>query len=139
VGLLPDLLPAAAGSASGRGARQPRGLVAAAGERDPRLAAPLGWLGTALGHPKTLLTFVASSLLLSANWITYIWAVSNGHVVDSSLGYFITPLVNVALGYFVLAERPRRAQWLALAIAAAGVVWLTVAAGSCPGSAWCSA
>jgi chloramphenicol-sensitive protein RarD len=91
-----------------------------------------GWLGTALVNPKTLLTFVATSLLLSANWITYIWAVSNGHVVDSSLGYFITPLVNVALGYFVLAERPRRAQWLALAIAAAGVVWLTVAAGRLP-------
>lgn len=91
-----------------------------------------GWLRTALGSRKTLLTFIATSLLLSANWITYIWAVSNGHVVDSSLGYFITPLVNVALGYFVLSERPRRAQWLALAIAAAGVVWLTVAAGRLP-------
>ena len=91
-----------------------------------------GWLGTALRHPKTLLTFIASSLLLSANWITYIWAVSNGHVVDSSLGYFITPLVNVALGYGLLGERPRRAQWLALGIAAAGVIWLTVAAGKLP-------
>ncbi|HZJ70672.1 MAG TPA: EamA family transporter [Planctomycetota bacterium] len=77
------------------------------------------WLGKALRHPKTLVSFVASALLLSANWITYIWAVSNGHVVDSSLGYFITPLVNVALGYGLLGERPRRAQWLALAIAAA--------------------
>ena len=90
------------------------------------------WLGTALRHPKTLLSFVASALLLSANWITYIWAVSNGHVVDSSLGYFITPLVNVALGYGLLGERPRRAQWLALGIAAAGVIWLTVAAGKLP-------
>ena len=84
--------------------------------------APLGVArhGAALSR-KTLLSFVASALLLSANWITYIWAVSNGHVVDSSLGYFITPLVNVALGYGLLGERPRRAQWLALAIAAAGV------------------
>jgi chloramphenicol-sensitive protein RarD len=90
------------------------------------------WLGKALHDPKTLASFVASSLLLSANWITYIWAVSNGHVVDSSLGYFITPLVNVALGYGFLGERPRRAQWLALAIAAAGVLWLTIAAGRLP-------
>ena len=98
-----------------------------------------GWR-TALRHPRRCCSFVASALLLSANWITYIWAVSNGHVVDSSLGYFITPLVNVALGYFLLGERPRRAQWIALAIAAAGVLWLTVAApASCRGSASCSA
>ena len=90
------------------------------------------WLRKALRHPKTIVSFVASALLLSANWITYIWAVSNGHVVDSSLGYFITPLVNVALGYGLLGERPRRAQWIALAIAAAGVIWLTVSAGKLP-------
>jgi chloramphenicol-sensitive protein RarD len=91
-----------------------------------------GWLRKALGHPKTLLGFVASALLLSANWITYIWAVSNRHVVDSSLGYFIAPLVNVALGYGLLGERPRRAQWLALGFAAVGVLWLTVSAGKLP-------
>ena len=81
---------------------------------------------------KVMLSFVASALLLSANWMTYIWAVSNGHVVDASLGYFITPLVNVGLGYSLLGERPRRAQWIALAIAAAGVVWLTASAGRLP-------
>ncbi len=90
------------------------------------------WLGKALRHPKTIASFIASALLLSANWITYIWAVSNGHVVDSSLGYFITPLVNVALGFSLLGERPRRLQWLALAIAAAGVIWLTASAGKLP-------
>ena len=90
------------------------------------------WLGKALHHPRSVASFVASSLLLSANWITYIWAVSNGHVVDASLGYFITPLVNVALGYGLLGERPRRAQWTALAIAAIGVVWLTMSAGRLP-------
>jgi chloramphenicol-sensitive protein RarD len=90
------------------------------------------WLGQALRRPKVVAGFVASAMLLSANWITYIWAVSNDHVVDSSLGYFITPLVNVALGYFVLGERPRRAQWTALSIAALGVVWLTVVAGKLP-------
>ena len=91
-----------------------------------------GWLAPALRSRRVMASFVASALLLSANWMTYIWAVSNGHVVDASLGYFITPLVNVALGYFLLRERPRRAQWIALAVAAAGVVWLTASAGRLP-------
>ena len=90
------------------------------------------WLGRALGQPRVIAGFVASALLLAANWITYIWAVLNGHVVDASLGFFITPLVNVALGYGLLGERPRRAQWTALAIATTGVVWLTVSAGKLP-------
>ncbi len=90
------------------------------------------WLPRALGSPRVMASFVASALLLSANWMTYIWAVSNGHVVDGSLGYFMTPLVNVALGYGLLGERPRRAQWIALALAAAGVAWLTASAGRLP-------
>ena len=90
------------------------------------------WLGPALRSRRVMASFVASALLLSANWMTYIWAVSNGHVVEASLGYFITPLVNVGLGFFLLGERPRRAQWIALAIAAAGVVWLTASAGRLP-------
>ena len=90
------------------------------------------WLGPALRSPRVMTSFVASALLLSANWMTYIWAVSNGHVVEASLGYFITPLVNVGLGFFLLGERPRRAQWIALGVAAAGVVWLTASAGRLP-------
>jgi chloramphenicol-sensitive protein RarD len=90
------------------------------------------WLRDIVRHPRTLATFALSALLLSANWLVYIWAVNNGRVVDSSLGYFITPLINVLLGYFVLQERPRRAQWWALALAAAGVLWLTFFAGSLP-------
>ena len=90
------------------------------------------WLGAALRRPRVVAAFVLSAVLLSVNWITYIWAVSHGHVVDASLGYFITPLVNVALGYGLLGERPRRAQWSALAIAAIGVVWLTASAGRLP-------
>ncbi|GAB2600291.1 EamA family transporter RarD [Ramlibacter solisilvae] len=90
------------------------------------------WLRDIARRPRTLATFALSALLLSANWLIYVWAVNNGRVVDSSLGYFITPLVNVLLGYFVLHERPRRAQWYALAIAAAGVLWLTFFAGSLP-------
>lgn len=91
-----------------------------------------GWLRDIVRRPRTLATFALSALLLSANWLVYVWAVNNGRVVDSSLGYFITPLVNVLLGYFVLQERPRRAQWCALAIAAAGLLWLTAFAGSLP-------
>ena len=90
------------------------------------------WLADALRRPKVLAAFAASALLLSCNWLTYIWAVNHGHVIDASLGYFITPLVNVALGYWVLHERPRAAQWAALALAGLGVVWLTVQAGQLP-------
>jgi len=90
------------------------------------------WLRPALRSRRVMASFVASALLLSANWMTYIWAVSNGHVVEASLGYFITPLINVGLGYGVLGERPRRAQWIALGVAAAGVVWLTISAGRLP-------
>jgi chloramphenicol-sensitive protein RarD len=91
-----------------------------------------GWLVTVGRQPKVMAAFVFTALLLSANWLTYIWAVSTGHVVDASLGYFITPLVNVALGYSILGERPRRTQWIALGLAAAGVLWLAVAAGAWP-------
>ena len=90
------------------------------------------WLADAARQPRTVATFVASSLLLSLNWVTYIWAASSGHVIDASLGYFIVPLVNVACGYALLGERPRPMQWLALASAAAGVLWLTVNAGRLP-------
>jgi len=90
------------------------------------------WLGPVLRQPRVLGAFALSALLLSCNWLTYIWAVNNGHVIDSSLGYFITPLVNVALGYTVLHERPRPLQWSALALATLGVVWLTWQAGQLP-------
>ncbi|HEY4083564.1 MAG TPA: EamA family transporter RarD [Burkholderiaceae bacterium] len=90
------------------------------------------WLRAALKNPRLLATFALSALLLSTNWVIYVWAVQNGHVVESSLGYFINPLVSVALGYAVLRERPRPLQWAALALATAGVLWLTVSAGHPP-------
>lgn len=90
------------------------------------------WLRDIARRPRTLATFALSALLLSANWLVYVWAVNNGRVVESSLGYFITPLVNVLLGYFVLRERPRPLQWWALALAAAGVLWLAVFTGALP-------
>jgi chloramphenicol-sensitive protein RarD len=90
------------------------------------------WLLEVARSPRVLAAFTASAVLLSINWVTYIWAVGNGHVVDASLGYFMTPLVNVALGTTVLHERLRRLQWVALALAGLGVLWLTFQAGQLP-------
>ena len=98
-----------------------------------------GWLSQVLRRPKVLAAFAASALLIGANWLTYIWAVLHGHVLEASLGYFITPLVNVLLGMTLLHERLRRAQWAALTIATLGVLWLTVQAGRPPWIALCLA
>jgi chloramphenicol-sensitive protein RarD len=59
--------------------------------------------------------------LLTINWLVYVWGVNTGHVIECSLGYFLVPLVNVAAGRFMLHEHLRRAQWLAIALAAIGV------------------
>jgi chloramphenicol-sensitive protein RarD len=80
----------------------------------------------------TWLLLAAASALISINWGTYIFAVSHGHVVDAALGYFINPLVSVALGVIVLRERVRRLQLLALAIAVAAVTVVTAQVGGPP-------
>jgi chloramphenicol-sensitive protein RarD len=90
-----------------------------------------GWLGLAR-KPKVLMSFIASAFFLSANWGIYIWAVNSGHVIESSLGYFINPLVNIMFGYLLLKERLRPGQWGAIALAALGVAWLTWQAGTLP-------
>jgi chloramphenicol-sensitive protein RarD len=81
---------------------------------------------------RVLSVFILSAVLISINWFTFVWAVNSGFVVETSLGYFITPLVNVLLGVVVLGERLRPPQWIAIALAAAGVAYLTVAHGSVP-------
>ncbi|WP_129670484.1 EamA family transporter RarD [Candidatus Chloroploca sp. Khr17] len=91
-----------------------------------------GWLFEALRQPRTLLVFVLSASLLSFNWGLYIWAVNADHVVETSLGYFINPLVNVFLGVVVLRERLRIGQGLGIALALAGVLYLTLTYGSPP-------
>jgi chloramphenicol-sensitive protein RarD len=90
------------------------------------------WIAATMRQPKVLLGFATSALLLSCNWFIYIWAVTHGRVVDASLGYFINPLVNVLLGFLLLGERLRRGQWMAVALAAAGVAWLTWQGGHPP-------
>src|SRR5665647_752032 len=74
------------------------------------------WLPAVLRRPRVIGSFVASAVLLSANWLVYIWAVNNGHVIESSLGYFINPLVNIMFGYLLLKERLRVGQWLAICL-----------------------
>ncbi|MFK8076955.1 MAG: EamA family transporter RarD [Granulosicoccus sp.] len=79
-----------------------------------------------------LLWHVFSASLIAINWLVYIWAVNNNHVVDASLGYFLSPLVSVVLGFVVFAERLSAVQWLAAALAAVGVLIMTVASGVFP-------
>ena len=90
------------------------------------------WMAEAKRQPRVLVAFFVSAVLLSINWGTYIWAIVNDHVLDASLGYFMTPLVNVALAYTVLHERLRRPQWIALSLAVLGVLWLTLQVGQVP-------
>jgi chloramphenicol-sensitive protein RarD len=89
------------------------------------------WLSL-VRKPKVLMSFVASAFFLSANWGIYIWAVNSGHVIESSLGYFINPLVNIMFGSLLLKERMRPGQWGAIGVAALGVAWLTWQSGSLP-------
>jgi chloramphenicol-sensitive protein RarD len=96
------------------------------------LAVRRQWSWIARIDRRTLWTFVAISVLISVNWFTYIWAVNAGFVVETSLGYFINPLVNVLLGAIFLGERLRRLQWVAIGLAAAGVLYLTLSYGSLP-------
>ena len=81
---------------------------------------------------RVIAMLTASSLLIACNWWLYIWAVNSGHIVETSLGYFINPLVSVLLGVFLLGERLRPWQWLSVIVAAAGVLYLTLQAGQVP-------
>lgn len=90
------------------------------------------WIRKVLRQPKVLAGFAASAIFLSSNWFIYIWAVNNGRVIDSSLGYFINPLVSVLMGFLILHERLRPVQWAAVALAASGVAWLTWQSGQLP-------
>lgn len=90
------------------------------------------WLGRAIRDRRTIILFTTAAILLSANWFIYIWSVNSGHVVESSLGYFINPLVYVILGVFFLRERLRKDQWIAVGLATFGVVYLTILYGRLP-------
>ncbi len=82
--------------------------------------------------PKTIGIYSIAAVLLSFNWLIYVWGVNAGFIVETSLGYFINPLFSVLLGVVFLRERLRLAQWLPIALAAAGVIYLTITYGRPP-------
>jgi chloramphenicol-sensitive protein RarD len=83
-------------------------------------------------QPAQLARIALASALVISNWLTFVWGVNNGHIVETSLGYFILPLLNVALGVLVLKERMRPLQWLAVLCAAVGVAIEATRAGGLP-------
>ncbi len=92
----------------------------------------LGKLRESAARKGVLVRLVGSAFFIAVNWVGFAWAVNNGHVLEVSLAYFIGPLLNVLLGIFALRERLNRAQWIAVAFAAAGVAYLTFIAGRTP-------
>lgn len=91
-----------------------------------------GWVGAMRRDPRRTSLLVLASALIAVNWGVYIWGVNHGHVVETSLGYFINPLVTILLGVGLLGERLRRAQWVAVGVAAFAVVVLTIDYGRLP-------
>lgn len=85
-----------------------------------------------LENKRLLMWLCLSSILLSCNWMLFIWAVTNGFMLEGSLGYYINPLVNVLLGVVLLGERLSKAQWLAVALSLGGVTVLAVGLGAFP-------
>jgi chloramphenicol-sensitive protein RarD len=85
-----------------------------------------------LKRPKIAAKLFLTSLLISINWLVYIWATNNGHVVEASLGYYINPLIIIGFGVILLKEKMRALQWAAVAIASIGVLVLTIDYGRLP-------
>jgi chloramphenicol-sensitive protein RarD len=79
-----------------------------------------------------LRTYSIAAVLIGVNWLTFIWAVNAGHIVETSLGYFINPLLSVCIGVLFLHERLRQLQWISIGMATAGVLFLTIVHGSIP-------
>ena len=90
------------------------------------------WVRPLLSRPTVLRNLTLSSALIGGNWFLYIWAVNAGHIVETSLGYFINPLVNVVFGVVLFSERLNPRQWTAVVVAAVGVAYMTVSHGRLP-------
>lgn len=86
----------------------------------------------AIQSRKTLATFSVAAVLIGVNWLTYIWGVNAGYIVETSLGYFINPLVSVLFGVIFLKENLRSLQWIPIILAAIGVLYLTISYGALP-------
>jgi chloramphenicol-sensitive protein RarD len=83
-------------------------------------------------RPKAVLIYAVAATLLALNWLVYVYGVTSDQVVETSLGYFINPLVSVALGVIFLREQLRTTQWLPIGLAAVGVLYLTLQVGTLP-------
>ncbi len=90
------------------------------------------WLKQLRKEPKTLLIYLLAAFLLTCNWGIYIWAVNANFIVETSLGYFISPLVSVFVGVLFFKEKLRKGQWFAIAVATLGVISLTIVYGRLP-------
>ncbi len=91
-----------------------------------------GWLRPALRDRRSVILFTCAAVLITANWFIYIWAVNSNHVLETSLGYFINPLVVILFGVVFLREHLQLYQWAAVGLAAAGVIYLTIQHGQVP-------
>ncbi|MDF3937169.1 EamA family transporter RarD [Pseudomonas citronellolis] len=91
-----------------------------------------GWWRELRENPRRIAVLGASGVLIASNWLVYVWAVNNGHMLEASLGYYINPLINVLLGLIVLRERLRPLQWVAVGLAALGVAQQVWQLGSLP-------
>jgi len=80
----------------------------------------------AVKQPKVLLVYLIAAIMITINWFVYIWAVNAGFIIEASLGYFISPLVSVLMGVLFLREKLRPAQWIAVGLAGAAVIYLIV-------------
>lgn len=92
----------------------------------------LGWIRQLWQRPRLGLGVTAAALLIAVNWVIYVAAVLGGRTTEAALGYFLNPIVTVALGVVVLRERLRTLQWVAVAIGALAGIYLSIAAGSVP-------
>ncbi|WP_339515578.1 EamA family transporter RarD [Pseudomonas sp. RL_15y_Pfl2_60] len=91
-----------------------------------------GWLRELRENPKQFAVLGFSGVLIASNWLVYVWAVNHGRMLEASLGYYINPLINVLLGLLILGERLRRLQWIAVGLAALGVLQQLWQVGSIP-------
>ncbi|MFC2103332.1 EamA family transporter RarD [Bacteroidota bacterium] len=93
-----------------------------------------GWIGlkTKIGICKNKTILIVPAILIGSNWALYIWAVNAGYIIETSLGYFICPLISVMLGIFFLSEKLRKLQWFAVLLAVSGVLFMTIIYGQFP-------
>jgi chloramphenicol-sensitive protein RarD len=113
----------------------PRSCVSTAGAQDCLVICVFSCRASAwnaVQNKKVLRVYAVSAVLVAINWFIYVWAVSRGFVIQTSLGYFINPLVSVLIGVVVLREKLRLGQWIPVVVATVGVIYLTFAYGSLP-------